>query len=168
MIGVGVLLYTNLAQKINHREVVEPIWVLMNTVWNQRPQGWEWVWDMVHIYIYVCIPGICSSNFFQWIYCIYMILGIRMYMKGYKRCTHSNGMTPTKQATKKTCLFLFTSAPLKIMAILAGLMFSVPALPWTPIDHVELFAGCCSVTLGEQQDLQRRVGYIKRCAAYRY
>ena len=39
--------------------------------------------------------------------------------------------------------------------MLAAMIFAMN-LPWTPVDHVELFAGKQSVTLGELQDTQAK------------
>lgn len=42
--------------------------------------------------------------------------------------------------------------PLKIVAILAAMVFGLKGLPWEPLDHLEIFAGCMSVTRGEIQE----------------
>lgn len=45
--------------------------------------------------------------------------------------------------------FLFVLTPWKVVFTLVSAMFSQPNLSWTPLDHVESFAGDLSVTLGE-------------------
>ena len=42
--------------------------------------------------------------------------------------------------------------PLKILRILAMMIFALPNLPWTPTDHLELFAGQRAVTSGEIEE----------------
>ena len=39
----------------------------------------------------------------------------------------------------------------KVLGLLVSLVFSVPGVDWSPIDHLETFAGCKAVTAAERQ-----------------
>ena len=39
----------------------------------------------------------------------------------------------------------------EVLGLLVSLLFSVPGLDWSPIDHLETFAGCKAVTTAERQ-----------------
>ena len=120
------------------------------------------IYIIIYIYIHICWGYTTSSP---------VPIHLRIHIAPQKKyCVCKMGSPHqlksvsrlTKQATQKKWLFCFLFTPLKIMAILSALLFSVPALPWKPIDHCELFAGCCSVTLGEKPGLAKGVGvYIE-------
>ena len=43
-------------------------------------------------------------------------------------------------------------SPCQIVAVLAGLIFALPGLPWDATQHCELFSGKMAVTLAEMED----------------
>lgn len=47
-----------------------------------------------------------------------------------------------------------------MIAVLVNIIFGMPGLKWGPeheLDHLELFASDCSVTLGEFEDFHHRI-----------
>ena len=61
---------------------------------------------------------------------------------------HNFGLTEKDQSCVSQCFDQSHLVP-KVLGLLVSLLFSVPGLDWSPIDHLETFAGCKAVTAAE-------------------
>lgn len=78
---------------------------------------------------------------------------ICFFVRGVQSKPNGLAMLCTNEIYSRDKGLIGNPTPWKVLLALCSLIFATPSLKWTePTDHVEFFAGVCSITRGEWND----------------